>query len=121
MKYQNIYGSEIGEGTKIGSYVEIANSVIGKNCNIQAFVSIPNGCVIGNNVFIGPKATFTNDKYPPSNKLSPVIVKDNVSIGANVTILPGVVIGEGTIIGAGSVVTKSIKGGVYYGNPAKKH
>lgn len=121
MKYQNIYGSRIGKGTRIGSYVEIANSIVGENCNIQAFVSIPDGTTIGNNVFIGPKTTFTNDKHPPSGELSPVVVEDNVSIGANCTLLPGITIGEGTIIGGGSVVTKSTKGGIYYGNPAVRH
>lgn len=120
MKYQNIYDSEIGEGTRIGSYVEIAHSTIGKDCNIQAFVSIPNGTTIGDNVFIGPKSTICNDKHPPSSKLSPVTIEDRASIGGGVTILPGVTIGTGAKIGGGSVVTKNVPAGeTWIGNPAR--
>ena len=119
MKYQNIYKSKIGKGTKIGSYVEIANSTVGKNCNIQAFVSISNGTIIEDNVFIGPGVRILNDKYPPSGKLEPVIIRKGASIGGGAVILPGVIIGENAIIGAGSVVTKNIKNyDVVVGNPA---
>jgi len=119
-KYQNIYGSVIGKGTKIGSYVEIAHSTVGKNCNIQAFVSISNGTVIEDDVFIAPGVRILNDKYPPSNTITPVTIKKGASIGGGAILLPGVTIGEYAMVGAGSVVTKDVPSKeVWYGNPAK--
>jgi UDP-2-acetamido-3-amino-2,3-dideoxy-glucuronate N-acetyltransferase len=122
VKYQNIYKSEIGKNTKIASFVEIGGSKVGDNCSIQAFVYIPPGVTIGNNVFIGPRVTFTNDLYPPSGgkHWKNTVVKDGASIGAGSVILAGVEIGENSLIGAGSVVTKSIPpNSVAYGNPCK--
>jgi acetyltransferase-like isoleucine patch superfamily enzyme len=67
---------------------------------------------IEDNVFIGPNATFTNDKYPRSKqkpqKYSPIVLKKGCSIGANATILPNVTIGENAIIGAGAIITKDV-------------
>ncbi|HKI76670.1 MAG TPA: N-acetyltransferase, partial [Candidatus Bathyarchaeia archaeon] len=61
----NLYGCEIGENTKIDSYVYIEEGVkIGDNCKIRPFVFIPTGVVIEDNVFIAPNVTFTNDKHP---------------------------------------------------------
>jgi UDP-2-acetamido-3-amino-2,3-dideoxy-glucuronate N-acetyltransferase len=122
-KYVNIYGKGIiGEGTTTGEFVDIGGKV-GKNCKIQTFVSIPSGVIIGDNVFIGPAVTFTNDKYPNAGDIweqANTIVEDNVSIGANSTILP-VRLGKGCKIGAGSVVTKDVPSGeLWYGNPARK-
>jgi UDP-2-acetamido-3-amino-2,3-dideoxy-glucuronate N-acetyltransferase len=133
----------IGEGTKIWQFsVVFANAKIGKNCNICAHTLIENDVVIGNNVtvksgvflwdgitlddnvFVGPNATFTNDKVPRS-KCFPTdflktIVKEGASIGANATILPGIVIGKFAMIGAGTVVTKDVPDyAVVLGNPGK--
>ena len=118
----NIYGETvIGEGTKISAFCDIGNCTIGKNCSIQTMVSIPRGTVIGNNVFLGPQVQICNDKYPPSLKLSGVIIKDNASIGGNATILPGITIGKGATVGAGSVVTKDVPDGeTWCGNPARR-
>ena len=67
---------------------------------------------IEDNVFIGPNATFCNDRYPISMnknfKLEPVIIKKNASVGANATILPGVTIGENAMIAAGAIVTRDV-------------
>jgi len=137
--------NSIGEATKIWQYsVVLKGAKIGSNCNINAQCFIENDVIIGNNVtvkcgvqlwdgitieddvFIGPNATFTNDKYPRS-KVYPeqfvrTIVKKRASIGANATILCGVTIGENAMIGAGSVVTKDVPAGeLWYGNPAKSH
>ena len=120
-QFLNIYGSTIGKGTKLGSYVEIAHSKVGDNCNIQAFVSISNGTLIEDDVFIGPGVRILNDKYPPSGKLTPVTIRKGASIGGNCTILPGVEIGENAKVGGGSVVTKDVPAfEVWVGNPAKK-
>ena len=102
-------GARIGAGTTIGSFCDIGkNVVIGKNCNIQAHVTISNGCVLGDDVFIAPNSSLLNDKYPKSDFMTPPVVKDGVAIGGGVTILPDVTIGEKAVIGGGSVVTKNV-------------
>ncbi len=135
----------VGEGTKIWQYsIVLEGAKIGSNCNINALCFIENDVVIGNNVtvkcgvqlwdgitieddvFIGPNATFTNDKYPRSKgypkEFIRTIIKRKASIGANSTILCGITIGENAMIGAGSVVTKDVPDGeLWYGNPAKSH
>lgn len=135
----------IGDNTKIWQYsIVLKGAIIGSNCNINAQCFIENDVVVGNNVtikcgvqlwdgitieddvFIGPNATFTNDKYPRS-KVYPdnfirTIIKKGATIGANATIICGITIGENAMIGAGSVVTKDIPDGeIWYGNPAKSH
>lgn len=120
--FQNIFNSEVGEGTRIGAYVEIGNAKIGKRCAIQAYVFIPKGVTLEDDVFIGPGVVFTNDKHPKANgewKCLETLVKKGANIGANSTILPGITIGEGATIGAGSVVTKDVPAGeTWIGNPA---
>jgi len=107
----NIYDSVIGEFCKIASHVEIGGSKIGDRCKIEAFVFIPPGVTIGNNVFIGPRVAFANDKYPNADPVwtrGNITVEDNVSIGMGAIILPGVVIGEHSFIAAGALVTKNV-------------
>jgi UDP-2-acetamido-3-amino-2,3-dideoxy-glucuronate N-acetyltransferase len=82
--------------------------VIGKNCNIQAQVTISNGCILGDNVFIAPNSSLLNDKYPKSALLTPPIIKDGAEIGGGVTILPNVTVGEKAVVGGGSVVVKDV-------------
>lgn len=113
---------EIGDGTVIGSHSVILGKVkIGKNCRIQSFAFIPGGTTIDDNVFIGPRVTILNDKYPPSKGAhwQPVRIMTDAVIGGNVTILPGVIIGFGAKVGGGSVVTKDVESRqLVYGNPA---
>ena len=135
----------VGDNTKIWQFsIVLKGAKIGSNCNINAQCFIENDVVIGNNVtvkcgvqlwdgiiledgvFIGPNATFTNDKYPRSKvyreQFARTVVKKGASIGANATILCGVTIGENAMIGAGSVVTKDVPAGeLWYGNPAISH
>lgn len=127
----NIRGATIGSNCVIHSHVWIGEGVkIGNNVKVQAMSFIPNGVVIEDNVFIGPRVTFTNDKYPQvskdrgEEKWKPLItiVRKGASIGAGAVILPGIIIGEGSMIGAGSVVTKNIPDKVVAcGNPAAIH
>jgi acetyltransferase-like isoleucine patch superfamily enzyme len=117
-------GAEIGDHCVIGSYVEIGRGVkIGDHCKIEAGAYIPQGVTIGNRVFIGPGATFTNDKHPRAEQsweCAPTVVQDGASIGANATVVCGVTIGANAVVGAGAVVSRSVPPGeVYVGNPAK--
>lgn len=141
----DVHTKNIGDDTKVWQFsIILAGAKIGANCNINAHCFIENDVIIGNNVtvksgvqlwdgitieddvFIGPNATFTNDKYPRS-KVYPqefirTIIKKKAAIGANATIICGITIGENAMIGAGSVVTKDVPAGeLWYGNPAKSH
>lgn len=129
----NIYGTKkepvyIGDNTQIGSYVEIKPGVkIGRYCRIQAFVFIPERTVIGDYVFIGPRVTFTNEKYPTSKKaitktstIKPCQISSHVTIGAGAVIGPGIKIGKYAFIGMGAVVVKDVKDyQIVVGNPAR--
>ena len=93
---------------------------------IQNNVSLYDGVIIENDVFVGPSVVFTNVKLPrslePVNKdYTKTIIRNGVTLGANSTIICGVEIGENSFIGAGSVVTKDIPPNtMWYGNPAKQ-
>lgn len=131
--YVNLYGCEIGDNTKIGSFVEIQKGVlVGKNCKIQAFAFIPSGVVLEDEVFIGPHVCFINDRIPRATtktgelksqedwRLEKTVVKMRAGIGANATIMCGVTVGENAIVGAGSVVTKDVPPNtIVAGVPAK--
>lgn len=106
-------GAHIGDNCNICSHCFIENNVcIGNNVTIKCGVQLWDGICIEDDVFIGPNATFCNDKYPISkNKnfhLEETIIRKGAVIGANATILPGVEIGEYAIIGAGAIVTKNV-------------
>jgi len=133
----------IGEGTRVWAFAHILpGAVIGHDCNVCDGVFIENDVVVGDrvtikcgvqlwdglriadDVFIGPNATFTNDRFPRSRvyieTFPRTVVEKGASIGANATILPGVVIGSGAMIGAGSVITRSVPpNAIVVGNPAR--
>ncbi|RPI40863.1 MAG: N-acetyltransferase [Methanoregulaceae archaeon] len=99
----------IGNRTAIGTATVIdGNSRIGNDVSLQSMVYIPTNTTIGDQVFIGPNAVLTNDRYPPSGSLKGPIIKTGAAIGANTTILPGVCIGEGAFVAAGSIVTRDV-------------
>jgi len=119
--FVNLYGCEIGDGTKIGTFVEIQkNARVGKNCKISTHTFICEGVVIEDDVFVGHGVMFINDKYPRSTredgslqtesdwKVVPTLIKRGASIGTNTTVLCGVTVGEHAVVGAGSVVTKDV-------------
>ena len=106
--------AQIGSDCNICSHCFIENDVIiGKNVTVKNGVYLYDGITIEDNVFIGPNATFCNDKYPKSKnkdfKLDKILVKKGASIGANATILPGVTIGENALIAAGAIITKDVE------------
>lgn len=128
----NLYGCEIGDDSKIGSFVEIQkNAFIGRKVKVSSHTFICEGVRIEDEVFIGHNVCFINDKYPRSTregnlqteadwKVIPTIVKKGASIGSGATILCGVTIGEKAIVGAGAVVTKDVPPGmIVVGVPAK--
>lgn len=86
------------------------NCTIGNYVNIQTSVYLPTGTTIGDYVFLGPGATFTNDRFPirQGGKLKPVTVERGASLGANSVVLPGLTVGEGAFVAANAVVTKDV-------------
>ena len=131
--FVNLYGCEIGDGTKIGSFVEIQKGVlVGRNCKVSSHTFICQGVTVEDEVFIGHGVIFINDRYPRAAtadgalqsdadwQVVPTVVKRGASIGSGTTILCGVIIGEGAIVGAGAVVTKHVPAGATVaGNPAR--
>lgn len=131
--FTNLYGCEIDDGSKIGTFVEIQKGAkIGKRCKISSHSFICEGVTIEDEVFIGHGVMFTNDLRPRAAnedgslqtdadwKCIPTLVKRGASIGSNVTLLCGITIGERAIVGAGSVVTKDVPAGAtVVGNPAR--
>lgn len=112
----------VGDGVRIGTGSIVEKGVrIGRGAWVQSMVYIPNGTIVEEDVFIGPNAVITNDKYPPSERLDPVVIRRGAVIGANATLVAGVEIGEGAVVAAGAVVTKDVPSGVVVaGAPAKE-
>ncbi|WP_036303844.1 acyltransferase [Methylomicrobium agile] len=120
-QFVNLYGCTIGEGSKIGTFVEIQKGVtVGARCKISSHTFICEGVDIEDGVFVGHGVMFTNDMYPKSVnpdgglqteadwEVVRTRVKTRAAIGSNATILCGVTIGEGALIGAGAVVTRDV-------------
>lgn len=118
-------GAKIGADCNICSHCLIENDVvIGDRVTVKSGVQLWDGLRIGDDAFIGPNVTFTNDKFPRSKQypeaFPPTEIGAGASIGANATILPGIRIGRQAMIGAGSVVTRSVPpNAIVIGNPAR--
>ena len=131
--FVNLYGCEIGDGSKIGTFVEIQRGAkIGRRCKVSSHTFICEGVVIEDEVFIGHGVMFTNDLLPRATNadgspqtdadwsVEKTIVKKGASIGSNATLLCGITVGEKAVVGAGAVVTKDVPPGmIVAGNPAK--
>ena len=131
--FTNLYGCEIGDEVKIGTFVEIQKGAkVGNRCKISSHTFICEGVILEDEVFVGHNVTFINDRYPRATngagqlqteadwKCVKTVVKRGASIGSGATLLCGITVGEGAVIGAGSVVTKDVPpGAVVAGNPAR--
>ncbi len=131
--FTNLYGCEIGDDSKIGTFVEIQKGArIGSRCKISSHTFICEGVVIEDEVFVGHGVTFINDRYPRATnadgspqtdadwKCVPTVVKRGAAIGSGSTLLCGITVGERAMVGAGSVVTRDVPAGaVVAGNPAR--
>jgi UDP-2-acetamido-3-amino-2,3-dideoxy-glucuronate N-acetyltransferase len=131
--FTNLYGCEIGDETKIGTFVEIQKGAkVGSRCKISSHTFICEGVQIEDEVFVGHGVMFTNDLFPRATATNgalqteadwqclPTYIKRGASIGSGATLLCGITVGENALIGAGSVVTKDVPpNAVVAGNPAK--
>jgi acetyltransferase-like isoleucine patch superfamily enzyme len=131
--FVNLYGCDIGDETKIGTFVEIQKGArIGRRCKISSHTFVCEGVTIEDEVFVGHNVTFINDRYPratnPGGGLQtdsdwqcvPTVVRRGASIGSGATLLCGVSVGESAVVGAGSVVTRDVPAWtVVAGNPAR--
>jgi acetyltransferase-like isoleucine patch superfamily enzyme len=131
--FVNLYGCEIGDESKIGTFVEIQRGAkIGRRVKISSHTFICEGVEIEDGVFVGHGVMFTNDLFPRATnadgtlqtaadwKVIPTLVRRGASIGSGATILCGIEIGEGAIVGAGSVVTRNVPARtIVAGNPAR--
>lgn len=117
----NLYGCKIGNGTRIGTFVEIQRDAeVGANCKISSHSFLCSGVTIEDGVFIGHGVMFINDMYPSAVNEDgslqsaedwicvPTKVREKASIGSNATILGGVTIGRNALVGAGAVVSRDV-------------
>lgn len=131
--FTNLYGCRIGDGTRIGPFVEVQRgAVIGARCKIQSHAFVCDGVTIGDEVFVGHGVVFVNDKTPHATNedgalqtgadwvLLETVVEDGASLGSGAVILGGIRIGAGALVGAGAVVTRDVPPGeVVAGVPAR--
>ena len=129
----NLYGCSIGDGTRIGTFVEIQRgAVVGARCKIQSHTFVCDGVVIADEVFVGHGVMFVNDRRPQATtdsgelqtdadwELERTFVERRASIGSGAIILCGVRVGAGALVGAGAVVTRDVAPGeVVAGVPAR--
>ena len=130
--FANLYGCQIGDDVKIGTFVEIQKGVkVGNRCKISSHTFICEGVTLEDEVFVGHNVTFTNDRYPRATANGqlqteadwacvPTLVKRGASIGSGAVLLCGITVGENALIGAGSVAIRDVPPNtVVAGNPAR--
>jgi len=127
-EFVNLYGCEIGDGSRIGTFVEIQRDVtVGRRVRIQSHTFICSGVTVEDDVFIGHNVTFINDRRPSAEgartgawTLEPTVVRQGASIGSGAVIMCGLTVGAGARIGAGAVVVDDVPAGaVVVGVPAR--
>ena len=131
--FTNLYGCKIGDGTRIGPFVEVQRgAVIGANCKIQSHAFICDGVTIEDEVFVGHGVMFINDKYPQATtesgelrtaehwELQRTRIGRSASLGSGAVILGGLTIEEGALVAAGAIVTRDVQSGTtVVGSPAR--
>ena len=114
--FTNLYGCAVGDGTRIGPFVEIQRgAAIGARCKIQSHSFVCEGVTIGDEVFVGHGVVFVNDKRPRAGdanwEMLPTVVERGASIGSGALVLGGLRVGAGAMVGAGAVVTRDVPAG----------
>jgi UDP-2-acetamido-3-amino-2,3-dideoxy-glucuronate N-acetyltransferase len=117
----NLYGCEVGDGSRIGAFVEIQRgAAIGRNCKLSSHTFVCSGVTLEDAVFVGHGVMFINDRYPQAVnedgslqteddwKCIETRIKTRASIGSGATILCGITVGVEALVGAGAVVTKDV-------------
>jgi acetyltransferase-like isoleucine patch superfamily enzyme len=131
--FANLYGCSIGDGTRVGTFVEVQQGVeIGARCKISSHSFVCTGVTIEDGVFVGHGVVFINDRTPRATTpdgtpqterdwtLMHTTVERGASIGSGALVLGGLRIGAGALVGAGAVVTRDVDPGeVVVGNPAR--
>ena len=131
--FTNLYGCEVGDRSRIGTFVEIqAGVVVGADCKVQSHSFLCTGVRLADRVFVGHGVMFTNDKHPRATnpdgssqgpddwECLETIVEEGASIGSAAVILGGVRIGARATVGAGAVVVRDVQPGTtVVGNPAR--
>jgi len=128
----NLYGCAVGDGTRIGAFVEIQkNAAVGSRCKISSHTFICEGVTLEDEVFVGHGVMFINDPHPRATAngelkgdadwtVVPTRVRRGASIGSGAVILCGVTIGVRAMVGAGAVVTSDVPdNAVVIGVPAR--
>jgi UDP-2-acetamido-3-amino-2,3-dideoxy-glucuronate N-acetyltransferase len=131
--YVNLYGCRIGNGTRIGAFVEVQRDAqIGQRCKISSHSFICSGVTIEDEVFIGHGVVFINDRRPRATnadgspqaesdwQMERTIIRKGASIGSGAVIMCGVEIGAGALVGAGAIVARDVPGrAIVAGDPAR--
>lgn len=130
--FTNLYECRIGDGSRIGPFVEIQRGVVvGERCKIQSHAFLCEGVELEDEVFVGHGVLFINDKRPRATadgvlqtdadwEVQRTVVERGASLGSGAVVLGGLRIGRDALVGAGAVVTHDVPAGeTVVGNPGR--